>query len=101
MKRFYAGNVIKTKNGSIEIVYDVQSDGYTRTISIDAQNSTCGHQDKTYQKEEYCDCGMSDCEDCNEHKKYISVFYGMEDAELVAYTVKEWITKSLLKNFQF
>jgi hypothetical protein len=99
MKKFRIGNVIKTKEGSIQIVYGVNSDGYTSTIFIDYENSTALHRYKTYTQNEYCDCG--NCENCETNKPYKNTYYGMEDAELVANTVKEWIIKSLSKNFNF
>jgi uncharacterized protein YodC (DUF2158 family) len=98
--KFRTGNVIRTKGGSIEIVTSVKSDGYTTTIFYDHENSEAGHRYETYTEEEYCDCNMLDCEFCNEDKPYIRTIYGMEDAELVANTVKDWITKSLFKNFE-
>jgi hypothetical protein len=101
MPRFYPGNVIKTKEGSIEVVYDVKSDGYTSTIFVNSYNSSAGHRDKTYSEEEYCDCGMMGCEHCEKNKPYTVTYYGMEDAELVANTIKDWILKSLTKNFGF
>jgi len=101
MSRFYPGNVIMTKDGSIEVVYDVRPDGYTSTIFIGHSNSQAGHREKTYQEEISCDCGGSDCEYCNGTKKNIVTYYGMEDAKLIARTIKEWITKSLTKNFGF
>jgi len=99
MRKFCPGNVIKTKGGSIEIVYKVNDDGYTSTIFIDSFNSSAGHRYKTYTEEQYCDCG--DCDDCLSNKKYTITYWGMEDATLLADTVKEWILKSLVKNFDF
>ena len=101
MNRFYPGNVIRTKNNMLEIVYSVDSTGYTSTVFVDIENGSAGHRDKTYTKKEYCDCGMLDCEYCREGKPFIRIIYGMEDAVLVAHTVKEWITKSLAKGFDF
>ena len=98
-QRFRIGNVIKTKNGSIEIVVSVNSDGYTNTIFINSENSSAGHRYKTYSEEEWCDCG--DCDNCRSNKPYISTIYGMEDAVLIANTVRDWITKSLTINFGF
>ncbi len=101
MNRFQIGNVIKTKYGSIEVIYNIKSDGYTSTIPINASNALIGHRDKTYTDEVWCDCGQIDCEYCREGKPQERIVYGMEEAEFIAYNIQEWITKTLTKGFEF
>jgi hypothetical protein len=102
MSRFIQGNVIKTKNGNIEIVADVdEQKDLTKTISIDASNCSALHRGKTYQSEEWCTCGMIDCEYCCENKPHLFTVYGMDKAIFLANNVKEWIIKSLTNDFDF
>jgi len=101
MRKFHPGNVIKTKEGSIEIVYKVNDDGYTSTIFFDMENASAGHRYKSYEEELWCDCGELDCENCRTNSPYMVTRHGIEDAELLAPTVKKWIIQSLLKGFDF
>jgi hypothetical protein len=101
MDRFRSGNVIRTKEGSLEIVVDVRTDGYTNVIYVNYAHASGGHRDKTYQREEHCSCGMLGCNICDLGERVFTTVYGMEDAVLVAPTVKDWITKTLLKGFDF
>jgi hypothetical protein len=100
MAKFRSGNVIRTKNGSIEIVCDT-TDTLTNTVFLNYENASATHREKTYTQKEYCSCGERDCDDCRHNTPRTVVYYGMEDATLVAHTVKEWILKSLTKNFDF
>ena len=101
MKRFTVGNVIKTKEGIIGIVYKTRDDGYIDMISFDSNNCFIGIQDKTYDEDVYCDCGDIDCQYCDTGKSYKITRYGADSAELIATTVKDWIIKSATKNFGF
>ena len=101
MNRFRSGNVIRTKDGSLEIVVSVKADGYTNVIYVNYSHMSGGHRDKTYQQEDTCTCGMLGCEICDLGEKVFTTVYGMEDAVLVAPTVKDWITRTLLKGFEF
>jgi len=99
--KFRTGNVIRTKYGTLEIVVDVKSDGYTETIHVCSSNTSAGHKHKTYVEDVGCICGYISCPICGGHEKNLVTIYGMEDAVLVAPTVKDWITNILLEKFNF
>lgn len=99
--RFRKGNVIKNYNGDIEIVISVHSDGYTNTIPIDSQNCEIGRRDETYETDDERDCDTIDCEYCENNKTHKRKVYGMDSCVLLAYTVKDWIIKSMTKDFGF
>ncbi len=100
--RFRKGNVIRNYGGDIEIVIKVNSDGYTNTILIDSQNCEIGRRDETYEENDNeRDCDTIDCEYCENNKPHKKKVYGMDSCKLLAYTVKEWIIKSMTKDFGF
>ena len=62
----------------------------------------------TFTETVHCDCRFGygnkpdpDCEDCKGTGKYESTTFGMDEAVLVAPTVKDWIESTLLKGFKF
>lgn len=92
---FKVGNVILTKEGSIEIVIQVRpTTELVTTIPYDYENCEITHRYKTYTEEYHCDCG--ECEDCLNYRSAIRTVYGMEDARLLAHSVKDWIVSSAL-----
>jgi len=101
MIKFRTGNVIKTARGNIKVVISVKDDGYTETIYVNAENTRAGHKYKTYTEDAGCICGFMSCPVCMGKEKNIITHYGMEDATLVARTIKDWITKTLLGKFEF
>lgn len=101
MNRFHVGNVIKVKEGDVCIVTKTDGDGIVIAIPVAYESCEIIMRDKTYQELEWCDCGEFDCEYCNEDKPYYRTYYGAEDSEFIAPTVKDWIVKSLTKGFGF
>lgn len=87
MKEFKVGNVIKMPNGQVEIIYDVNIDGYVHSIAFDSVNFTYTHPYKT--------------ETVPTIDGFAHFYQGVEDAVLLAPTVKDWIVQSLTKGFGF
>lgn len=108
MSNFKIGNIVKKENGSIIIITKVKSET-TDWIAFDSNNVSGTTNNKTYTKEDLCwtcdvnDGGKSDscCETCNGTGTYLKTFNGLDKAVLIGNNVKEYILKSVLKNFDF
>lgn len=87
MKNFKIGNVIRMPNGKIEIIYDIDVNGYVHSIAFDSMNFTYTHPYKT--------------ESVATTDGFVQFYQGVEDAALLAPTVKDWIVQSLTSGFGF
>ncbi len=106
MSKFITGNVVKLKNGSIVIVAGINTDfnnkEVVRWISFDYANVSGSTNTKSYNKIRECFCGNDeDCENCKGSGKYTEVIEGFDDAVFLGSNVKDYIIKSLTKNFNF
>lgn len=116
MEHIIKGNVFKTKYESIIIITEVLDSErfleknrgkYYVWISFNYTNSGGGTYYKTIEEERICYdswgdiCTDSDCPICNGSGKYIGTDWGLEDAEFLGETVKDYVLKSLTKNFNF
>lgn len=97
------GNVILTKAGNLEIVYNA-IDERTDTISLEYSNMSFHHRVEDYEINEKCDCGYRDdsseimiydeeCKKCQGQGHYKITIYGSNSAKVIANTVKEFIIK--------
>ncbi|MCE5225254.1 MAG: hypothetical protein LLG05_05275 [Porphyromonadaceae bacterium] len=106
MNKLMIGNVIKTKEGNIEIVTGT-SDDYTRTVSAEYSNSSAGYPTEDVGERGSCICldgcghPQSDCVHCGGTGEVTQIRYGSNSAEVLAKTVKEYILNGLKKNFHF
>lgn len=105
MEKFKSGNVIKTPSGGIEIVTRVDSK-LVHTIPLDFEAATVSHSAEDYVENCQCFCDEGnggqydpDCEDCKGTGSYKRERFGYNRSKLLARTVKEYILKSLTKNF--
>lgn len=103
------GNVILSPYGNMEIVVDIRMGAKNRevvhTISFDYENSSGIHELNDYKRTEACDCFYSgepqyDCEICNGTGEVTKEIKGWSRSKILASNVKEYIKKSLLKNFE-
>lgn len=101
------GNIFKLYN-SLHIVTDVD-DKNTYWISFDYSNCSGITRNKSYIRKEMCwDCDINDggdidyeCENCKGTGEYDKQIDGMDKAEFLAETCKDYIIERLTKNFDF
>jgi hypothetical protein len=112
MSKFITGNVVKLKNGSIVIVTEnsktFKGEDCVNWVSFDSSNCSGITNVEPFMRGEACFCcegneGECDteCEDCKGTGSYIKKHDGMEGAIILGSNVKEYIIKSLTKNFNF
>ena len=102
------GSVYKTKYGNIIIITSVSED-YANWVSFSHSNSCGGSHIKTRFEESQCwTCDINDggeqdddCVCCHGTGYYNKEIYGLEEAEFLGPTVKDYILKSLTANFKF
>jgi hypothetical protein len=109
---FSTGNVVKTKEGYMLIVTKVttnyKKEDYIEWVSFGSSNVSGGTKVKSGLESRTCFCIEnndgeydSECEDCKGTGSYKIMVAGMEEATIVGRNVKEYIIKSLTKNFDF
>jgi len=107
MPRFTTGNVVKLDTGSIVIVTSSDKES---TKWIDFSHSNCSGltKEKTHQLKRQCFCFEdnngdidSECTNCKGTGEFEIEVSGMDKAERLGENVKEYIIKSLTKNFGF
>lgn len=100
------GNIIKLKTGSIVIVSKTTSD-LTYWVSFDSENCSGVTKNKSCIENSMCwTCDINaggspgyDCKDCKGTGYYDENVPGIDKSILLATNVKEYIIKSLTKNF--
>lgn len=106
------GNVILSPYGNMEIVVKITGDEkkeLVHVVSFDFENSSGIHNIKDSQRLETCGCvyysddqAIADC-DCKSCKGSGNVkikIHGWGRSQILASNAKEYIKKSLLKNFE-
>lgn len=111
--KYSTGNVVKTKYGNIIIITKVGTgrvnpdDDYYNWISFDSSNCSGGTYYTTTGKTVCCDdvcgnrCEDEDCSYCGGTGTYAKTEYGLDQATLLGDNVKDYIIKSISKNFNF
>lgn len=118
MEQFRKGNVVRLEGGTLVVIC-----GYRHISSRQWGNdpnlnyevcdyifvNSCASSGSSrvdkITKEESCNCDLvndyikKDCEDCMGSGECIVTYYGMENATLVAPTIKQWISNAMLRGF--
>lgn len=112
MSKFETGNVVKLSNGSIVIVVDKITNTKGKLciswISFDAEKCSGITNIEPYTTINTCFCHEhnegeydKDCLDCKGFGSYSKLNNGMVGSVILGSSVKEYIIKSLTKNFNF
>lgn len=112
MSKFHIGNIVKLNSGSIVIISNKRknhkNEDCVEWVSFDSDNCSGTTNIKPFFRSQACFCiehneGEYDkeCEDCKGTGSYQVKNDGMEGAIVLGSNVKEYIVKSLTKNFNF
>jgi len=107
MTEFRQGNVVQLHGRHLVIITNVQrkhgNDEYYNWISFSYSNSSGGTPWTTTEEEQTCqECqGSGYCDECGGKGYVTHIRHGMDQAELLADNVKEYILKGLTKNFEW
>lgn len=113
---FKTGNVVRLKGGGIVILTGYRTMKLENSpsyrvmdwVSFNHSNTSGGTREFTIDEECMCwECGINDggapegCKTCNDTGRYMGKRYGMDKAERLAGSVKDYILSRLTKNFDF